>query len=432
MDFEATSLDLAPPPPPPPPPATDPPTNLTALALVNGDIRLTWTDNSDETGFEIERCQGAGCVDFAAAGSVDADVTTFTDNDLTAGTEYCYRVRGFLEPIPTEYSEISCATSREYVPGDCPDTGNHDDLAVLWGIQRIRANVNPHWLGTQAGGECAIQAHYYGLDSGVDSDHPDLNVVETLSFVGDGSGGEDAHGHGSHTAGTAAAIDGGDFGVVGVAPGAQIFGFKVCEDGGSCPVSAILAGVDEVTTRKLANPAQPMVANMSIGGDPSPTMDEAVRRSVYTGVVYAVAAGNGLIGACILPWDAANTSPAGVGDDKIASDGGYIGDGELINGVIATTSHDQQDHDVNCNYGTPVSVAAPGVNIISTYKDGQWAEVSGTSMASPHAAGAALLYLQGNPTATPAEVEAAIVSLLQSWTTDDEPNASGRLDVGDL
>ncbi len=326
---------------------------------------------------------------------------------------------------------MACQTAREFVPGECPDTGNHDDLSQLWGIQRIRANENPNWLGTQAGGDCAIQALYFGLDSGVDSDHPDLNVIEALEFVGDGSGGEDAHGHGTHTAGTATAIDG-NGGVVGVAPGAPVFSFKVCGDDGSCPLSAILAGVDEVTARKNASPAQPMVANMSIGGEYSPTMDEAIRRSAYSGVVYAVAAGNGILGACIFAADATNLSPAGVGDDNITSDGGSSGDNKLLNGVITTTSHDESNADVNCNYGAPVSVAAPGVNILSADKNGGYGLKSGTSMATPHVAGAALLYLQGNPTATPTEVETAIAGLLQPWTTNEQPNAGGRLDTGDL
>jgi hypothetical protein len=428
MDFEATTLDLA---PPPPPPSTDPPTNLVAIALVNGDIRLAWTDNSDETAFAVERCQGTSCTGFAEIAQTGADATSFTDTGLTADTEYCYRVRGLVGATPTAYSNVDCAISREFVAGNCPDTGNHDDLSQLWGIAGIRANQNPRWLGTQAGGDCAIQGLYFGLDSGVDGDHPDLNVVETVDFVGDGSGGEDRHGHGTHTAGSATAIDG-NGGVVGVAPGAAVYGFKVCDDDGSCPLSAILAGVDEVTARKQANPAQPMVANMSIGGDPEPTMDEAIRASVNSGVVYAVAAGNGILGICLFAADAANVSPARVGDDNITGSGGSSGDDAPINGAITTTSHNSSNADVNCNYGAPVTVASPGEGIYSTYKDGGYITTSGTSMATPHTAGAALLYLQGNPTATPAEVEAAIVGLLQPWSTDEQPSASGRLDVGDL
>ncbi|MDX1450107.1 MAG: S8 family serine peptidase, partial [Acidimicrobiia bacterium] len=108
------------------------------------------------------------------------------------------------------------------------------------------------------------------------------------------------------------------------------------------------------------------------------------------------------------------------------------GDNGLINGVITTTSHNSSFADVNCNYGAPVSVAAPVLNIYSTWLNGGYNTISGTSMASPHAAGAALLYLQNNPDATPADVEAAIVGLLQPWSTNDLPNASGRLFVDGL
>lgn len=427
-DFEATTLELA---PPPIPPSADPPTDLAATALTSTNVSLSWTDNSDEEFFEIERCTGPGCVDFAFLRQVDRNQTTHSDTGLTPDTEVCYRVRGIVEGTPTDYSNQACATPVAPPPGTCPDTGNHDDLSQLWGISRTRAAENPTWLGTQNGGDCAIRGWYFGIDSGVDTDHPDLNVVEAIDYFGDGSGGEDGNGHGTHTAGTAAAIDG-NGGVVGMAPGAPVYGFKVCGDDGSCSLSAIIAAVDEVTARKIGNPGQPMVANMSLGGDPSPSMDEAVRRSVATGVVYAIGAGNGLIGACWLPANAANYSPAQIGDDDIAASGISNGDTRPLNGAITVTSSNENDGDDNCNFGPPVTVAAPGTNILSTYKDGTYNTTGGTSMATPHAAGAALLYLQHHPDATPAQVEAAIVSLLEPWSTDDLPNASGRLNAGGL
>jgi subtilisin family serine protease len=217
-----------------------------------------------------------------------------------------------------------------------------------------------------------------------------------------------------------------------MAPGAPVFGLKVCGEGGSCSLSAIIAAVDEVTARKMANPAQPMVANMSLGGDPSVALEDAVRRSVNQGVVYALGAGNGLIGACIFPVNADGFSPARVGDDDINGAGGSDGDTKPINGAITVTSSNESDADDNCNFGASVTVAAPGTNIFSTTKDGGYSTSSGTSMATPHVAGAALLYLQTHPDATPEEVEAAIVGLLDDWTTDDQPNASGRLNAGGL
>ena len=160
--------------------------------------------------------------------------------------------------------------------------------------------------------------------------------------------------------------------------------------------------------------------------------DAALRGSINAGIVYAVAAGNGALGACIFPANASGVSPARVGDDEIDVFGDSAGDDGLINGVITTTSHNSSFADVNCNFGAPVSVAAPGLGIMSSWLNGTYSTISGTSMATPHVAGAALLYLQDHPTATPAEVEAAIVSLLKPWTTNDLPNASGRLSVDGL
>ena len=178
---------------------------------------------------------------------------------------------------------------------------------------------------------------------------------------------------------------------------------------------------------------QPMVANMSLGGtDISTALEDAVRRSVNAGVVYAIAAGNGVIGACFLAARAENFSPARVGDDDINAAGGSDGDTKRVNGVITTTSSDQTDSDVNCNFGAPVTVASPGVGIYSTGLDGGSYESSGTAMASPHTAGAALLYLQRYPDASPLEVEAAILGVLDPWTTDNLPNADGRLEVSEF
>ncbi|MEM7278659.1 MAG: S8 family serine peptidase [Pseudomonadota bacterium] len=419
-----------------PPPVTDPPTaptGLTASAANFQSINLSWTDTSAiETGFEVERGT-APAGPFVQIDVLGANAVAYQNNALDEQTQYCYRVRAFNANGNSAYSNTSCATTPEEPPvGSCTDTGNHDSLANLYGISITKANLNPTWQATQTAG-CELTPELFGLDSGVDGDHPDLNVVEVLSFIAadPGDNGEDSNGHGTHTAGTAAAIDG-NGGAVGVAPGARIHGFKVCGNDGSCALDDIIAGIDEVTARKLANPALPMVANMSLGGGGSVASDTAVRRSVNAGVTYAVSAGNGILGACIFPGDAANSSPARIGDDLINAANGSDGDTAQINGVITVTSSDINDADVNCNFGAPVTVAAPGDAIFSTWLDGGYNTISGTSMASPHVAGAAILYLHRNPTATPAEVEQAIVNDLDPWTTNDTPNASGRLDAQGL
>lgn len=415
--------------PPAPPDAA--PADLTATTVSSDRIELIWLDNSsNEDGFEVERRSGDG--NFSGIATTGPGATSFSDVNLLAATTYTYRVRAFNAAGYSGYSNSAAATTDDQPPpGGCSDTGNHDDIGPLWNIERVKAQLNPKWQAAQQAG-CEMQAWYFGLDSGVDSDHPDLNVVETVDFVGDGSFGEDGNGHGTHTAGIAAAVDG-NGNAVGVAPGAPIFGFKVCDDGGDCPEDVVLRGIDEVTARKLANPGQPMVANMSLGGiGTDDVMETAIRRSINAGVVYSLSAGNGMLGICLVPYDSQDHTPSRVGDDDINAADGSDGDTRRVNGAITVTSHDQNDADYDCNYGNPVTVAAPGVAVISTWLNGTYANLTGTSMAAPHAAGAAILYLQDHPDATPEQVEQAVMSLLAPWTTDETPNAGGRLEVDKL
>lgn len=419
-------------------PPTDPPaapTGLIATTVSDQRIDLDWTDNADnEDGFEIERAIGAGGT-FALIDTLGANVVSYASTALAAETEYCYRVRAYNAIGESDYTLETCSTTEaEPPPGECTDTGNHDDVSLDWGLTQVKADLNAKWQSAEdpdAG--CAMEPWFFGLDSGVDSDHPDLNVVEIMGFIAadPADDGEDGNGHGTHTAGTVAAIDG-NGGAVGIAPGAPVYGFKVCGDAGTCAGDDILAGIDEVTARKNANPGQPMVANMSLGGGANDTEDTAVRRSINAGVTYTLSAGNGALGACIFPADSANNSPARVGDDAINAADGSDGNTQLINGAITVTSSTETDNDANCNFGNPVSVAAPGENIFSTWLSGGTATISGTSMAAPHVAGAAILYLHDNPSATPTDVEQAIVNELDPWAPDDLPNADGRLDVESL
>ncbi|MFQ5890182.1 MAG: S8 family serine peptidase [Gemmatimonadota bacterium] len=398
----------------------------------SGGIDLVWMDNSvDEDGFAIERRLGQTGT-FAEIAQVGADVTTYSDVGLIPETEYCYQVRAFNAGGNSGYTNISCATTEAANPGECVDTGNHDDLTELWNISKVKAHLNLSWKANQRPG-CELRVWYFGLDSGVDSDHPDLNVVEIRNFVvaEPGATGEDGNGHGTHTAGSAAARDG-NGGVVGVAPGAPVFGFRVCSDDGSCSFDDIIAGVDEVTARKLADPSQPMVANLSLAGPVSDIMDTAIRRTVNAGVIVAVAAGNGLLGACLIPDDAKFLSPARTGDDAINASNGSDGDNRRVNGTMTVTASNASDADGNCNFGNAVTVAAPGIGIKSTWLNGGFNTISGTSMATPHVSGAAILFLQSQPNATPAQVEQAIVNRLDPWTTNEQPNASGRLNVETL
>ncbi len=230
------------------------------------------------------------------------------------------------------------------------------------------------------------------IDTGIDFDHPDLNVVKRVNCAKKGptnnkcfpDEGKDGNGHGTHVAGTVAAIHN-DIGVVGVVPGADLVAVKVLGNDGSGWMSWIIAGVDYVTsTRTNGDPYDDIdVANMSLGCQcSSSALDTAISISVTEGVTYAVAAGNSA-------KNASTFSPANHPDvitvSAIADFNGQPG------GLAPSTCRNDVDDTFAdfSNFGSLIELAAPGVCILSTYKDGGYATFSGTSMASPHVAGAA-------------------------------------------
>jgi len=229
------------------------------------------------------------------------------------------------------------------------------------------------------------------IDTGIDSNHPELNVVSSVGCLGAGSlgncvdgAGEDDNGHGSHVAGTAAALDNG-IGVVGVAPGARLHAVKVLAASGDGLVSDAIAGIDWVTAR--ADVIE--VANMSLGCRCTVTaLDQALAESADRGIVYAVAAGNSDI-------DVAQYSPAGHPDVLTVS---ALADFDGASGAQAAPScRVDQDDTLGdfSNWGAEVTIAAPGTCIRSTYSAGRYATLSGTSMAAPHVAGAAAVIASG-------------------------------------
>jgi aqualysin 1 len=275
---------------------------------------------------------------------------------------------------------------------------------IPWGIDRVDADIS----STQAGnGQGAItNVVVYIIDSGIDVAHDDLNVVghvKMLPFPNFLN--KDCNGHGTHVAGAASAIDDTSH-VVGVAPGAALVGIKVLSCIGSGSASGVIKGVDLVT----ANGYKPGVVNMSLGGTPSQALDDAVVNSVNAGFFYAVAAGNSSIDAC-------NESPARLGP---------------VNGVMSVAATDINEQEASfSNYGSCVDIWAPGVDILSTWVGGGTQTISGTSMSSPHVAGAAALFLSSNPGATPAQIESAIkASAVNTSTQSKDGRAIIRLNVG--
>lgn len=221
------------------------------------------------------------------------------------------------------------------------------------------------------------------IDTGIDLDHPDLNVdvarsVTMFTSGRDAGSADDGNGHGSHVAGTIAAKNN-TTGVIGVAYNATVVAVKVLDARGSGAYSGVIAGVDYVA----ANGKSGDVANMSLGGPVSMALDEAILAAADKGIKFALAAGNE-------STDANNSSPAHVNHSNV-----YTVSAMNNTDTFASFS----------NYGNPpVDYCAPGVSIKSTWKDGAYNTISGTSMASPHVAGLLLLgniatdgYVKGDP-----------------------------------
>lgn len=264
--------------------------------------------------------------------------------------------------------------------------------SVPSGIARIGALASP--TARIDGVDGRVNVDVAVIDTGIDTSHPDLNVVGGVNFS-TGKSYADGNGHGTHVSGTIAAKDNG-IGVVGVAPGARLWAVRVLDNSGSGLLSGVLKGIDWVAARGDIE-----VANMSLGASGS-ALNDAVNGAVNRGVVFAVAAGNESA-------DAANYTPSGA-----------------VNALTVSALRDSDDTFAYfSNYGSVVDLIAPGVNILSTWKGGGYKTISGTSMATPHVAGAAALYRAVNPGATPAQVGAALLGAGEapqsgSWPGDPD------------
>ena len=311
------------------------------------------------------------------------------------GFVYTHALQGFSAELPAP--AVAALHNNPSVLAVTPDRTVSVAADPPTGYDRIEADLRGG-SGVAVGGSCpngetCTDVDIAILDTGV-APHADLNIVArtdcsvvflfvTECYDGEGA---DNHGHGTHVAGTAAAFDNG-FGVVGVAPGARLWSVKVLGDDGTGLLSGIIAGVDWVAARA----GQIEVMNMSLAGEFSDAnFNAAIDGAVDAGVTVVVAAGNS-------NRDAAAFSPAShpsaITVSAVADADGAAG---ALSGFRCRKGEMDDTLASFSNWGEVVDIAAPGVCITSTYLGGGYAVASGTSMASPHVAGAVALYFAIN------------------------------------
>ena len=320
-----------------------------------------------EKSAKMSDVRGAAKVSRARGGEVDR--------------QYQSAMRGFSAKLSAEALASLRQDSRvAFIEADRRVRLSDTQTGATWGLDRIDQRNLP-LNGTYVYNAKGAGVKAYIIDTGIRLTHSQFGGRAISGYDAiDGGSADDCNGHGTHVAGT---VGGSTY---GVAKSVQLVAVRVLNCQGSGTNSQVIAGIDWVTGNHLAG--QPAVANMSLGGGASSALDTAVNNSINDGVTYAIAAGNSNANAC-------SYSPARVANAIT---------------VGSTTSTDARSS--FSNYGSCLDIFAPGSSITSAWytSDSATNTISGTSMATPHVAGVAALYLQGAPTASPPTVRSAIVS----------------------
>jgi subtilisin len=302
------------------------------------------------------------------------------------------------------------------------------------GVERIHADISKT-ASIDDVDQPRVNVNVAVLDTGIDTSHPDLNVAGGGTCAKSRNY-DDHYGHGTHAAGIIGALDN-NIGVVGVAPGARMFGVKVLDDEGNGTTRELLCGIEWVTTTRTdGDPHNDIdVANLSLGGvgtddgqcgqSDSDILHQAVCASVAKGVTYVVAAGND-------HEDASHLIPAAYQEVITVS---ALADSDGRPGGRGGSPSCRAERDDTLadfsNYGPAVDLIAPGVCIFSTMPmdstklgdSGGYGTLTGTSFAAPHVAGAAALWISKHRGATPAQVRSALIAAGNyDWDNRDDPD----------